>query len=146
MTEEFQGQRFCENCNNLLYADEEFNSVTDRCLVFNCKLCNHSQRVPDANERDNCVYKTDLEAKAERLVINEDIVDDPTLAKRQIDKCPNKNKNCTSNQVIIFYHITFNKMELIYVCIKCRHWWRMQERDNNYDIADDTETDEEIGM
>ena len=139
--DEFQGQRFCQDCNNLLYAEERVDRIQKTAeLIYKCKMCGLPEEVGEnAPEHEYCVYKTDLEAKAERLIINPDIVDDPTLAKRQIDQC--RTEECNSNQVVTFYHITKDHFNLIYVCIKCRNFWKMNEKDHKYDI--DTDTDEE---
>ena len=140
----FQGQRFCQDCNVLLYPEEYETSPDCKQLIYKCKICGMGEVIaPDSHESEFCVYKTDLEAKAERLNINTDIVDDPTLAKRTIDKC--KTEECNSNQVVTFYHITQNHFQLIYVCVKCRNHWKMMERDVRYDINDDTDEDPEIG-
>ena len=117
----------------MLYADEDIN---ERVLVYRCKNCDYQERAEDKNEYENCVYKTDMEAKASALIINPDIVDDPTLQKRIIDRCRNKNQTCNSKEVVTFYHITRDRMHLVYVCIKCRTFWKMEEKDPRYDIAD----------
>ena len=128
-SENVQGQRFCSDCNNLLYAEEHRDEeYPNGCLIYRCKMCNLPEIVGnDGTEQDYCVYKTDLEQRAERLIINPDIVDDPTLAKRMIDKC--KTDQCNSNQVVTFYHITSDHFNLIYVCCKCRNAWKMNEKD-----------------
>ena len=59
----------------MLYADEDPGEG----LVYKCRICNQSEKAQAGNEFENCVYKTDLEAKLTELVINPDIVDDPTL-------------------------------------------------------------------
>ena len=112
-----------------------------RVLVFKCTICQRIETAEEGNEFDNCVYRTDLEAKASQLIINEDIVDDPTLQKRNVDKCKNPRGNCPGKEVVTFYHITQDKFELIYVCTTCGQPSRVRERDPNYDIA--SESDEE---
>ncbi len=86
----------------MLYAEED---PDERVLYYRCS-CGYSERAPPGNEYENCVFRTDLEAKASQLIINEDIVSDPTLAKREIDKCMNKKKTCNGKEVVTFYHIT----------------------------------------
>ena len=80
----------------------------------------------EGNEFENCVYKTDLEAKATNLVVSKDIVHDPTLLKREIDKCRNDKRNCKNKQVVTFYHITKETFDLMYMCTdpKCGFLWR----------------------
>ena len=80
-----------------------------------------------------------MEAKALQLVINFDIVDDPTLQKRTIEKCHNKNKACNNREVVCFQQITQERFDLIYVCTKCREPWRQTTKDPNYDIDSDTD-------
>ena len=123
----------------MLYPEELFDENEKGCLIYICKMCNAQEIVKEgAEEHEFCVYKTDLEAKAERMNINPDIVDDPTLAKRTITKCPNKSKECNSNQVVTFYHITSEKFQLIYVCVECKYPWIMDKVDKLYDIASDS--------
>ena len=86
--DKFQGQRFCQDCGNMLYADEDPGEG----LVYKCRICQKvTEKAQQGNEFENCVYKTDLEAKLTELVINPDIVDDPTLQKRAIKQCQNQN-------------------------------------------------------
>ena len=70
----------------MLYADED---PSERALFYKCKMCGYSERAAEGNEFENCVYKVDMEAKALELIINNDIVDDPTLQKRAVNKCQN---------------------------------------------------------
>ena len=77
----------------MLYADEAEDG-SEWALFYKCKICNHQERAQDGNEFENCVYKTDLEAKATNLVVSQDIVHDPTLQKRNIPKCLNNKKAC----------------------------------------------------
>ena len=115
----------------MLYAEEE---PSERALYFVCKICEYSEPAAEGNEFENCVYKVDMEAKAMQLMVNQDIVDDPTLQKRNILHCMNKTKKCNNKEVICYNQITHEKFDLIYVCTKCRHAWRMREKDPLYDI------------
>ena len=60
-------------------------SINDQALYFHCRICNYYERAQEGNEFENCVYKTDYEAKESQLVINPDIVKDPTLSKKQVE-------------------------------------------------------------
>ena len=86
-----------------------------------------------------------MEAKASGLIVNPDIVDDPTLQKRNVEVCKNPYKNCNNKEVVCFNHITLDKFDMIYMCTQCRHHWAMGTRDPKYDIDTDTEEDEEVG-
>ena len=99
-------------------------------------------RAQEGNEYDNCVYRTDLEAKAKQLILNEDIVDDPTLSKRNVAKCENPKKQCPNKEVVTFYHVTNDQFSLIYCCTKCAYAWRMTGKDETYDIASESDEDE----
>ena len=107
----------------MLYADEDPGEG----LVYKCRICNQAEKAQVGNEFENCVYKTDLEAKLTELVINPDIVDDPTLQKRAVEQC--NNVNCTNKEVVTFYHITSERMALMFVCTKCKEYWRKKEKD-----------------
>ena len=61
MATEFTGQRFCQECNNMLYPDEDRD---ERVLFFKCKVCDYQEQAAENNEFENCVYRIDLEAKA----------------------------------------------------------------------------------
>ena len=126
----------------MLYAEED---PSKRALFFKCKICDYEERAIDGDEFENCVYKVDMEAKAMALIINPDIVDDPTLQKRNIPQCLNQNKVCSNKEVVTFYHITQDRFDLIYVCTKCRHAWRQTGKDKDYDIGSDSEEDPTIG-
>ena len=115
--------------------DEGIND--EKVLFYKCKTCDYQERALEGNEYENCVYKTDMEAKAMALIINQDVVDDPTLQKRNIDKCENPNRACNNKEVVCFNHITTDRFDLIYVCTKCRHYWRKTNKDANYDISSD---------
>ena len=65
----------------MLYAEED---PSQRCLFYKCKICDEGEKALAGDENENCVYKVDMEAKAMALIINPDIVDDPTLQKRNI--------------------------------------------------------------
>ena len=121
----------------MLYADEE---PKERALLYKCKICDYQERAQEGNEFENCVYMVDMEAKEMQLIINQDIISDPTLQKRMIEKCRNKTKACPNKEVVCFQHITQDRFDLIYVCTKCREWWRMNIKDPNYDInSEDSE-------
>ena len=122
----------------MLYADEAEDG-DGWGLFYKCKICDYQERAQDGNEFENCVYKTDLEAKATNLVVSQDIVHDPTLQKRVIDKCLNTNKVCKNKEVVTFYHITKENFDLIYVCTKCKFLWRQREIDDKYDIGDESD-------
>ena len=80
-----------------------------------------------------------MEAKATNLVVSQDIVHDPTLQKRIVDKCLNTNKVCKNKEVVTFYHITKETFDLIYVCTKCKFLWRQKEKDDKYDVDSDSD-------
>uniref|UniRef100_A0A7S3CIP9 DNA-directed RNA polymerase II subunit RPB9-like zinc ribbon domain-containing protein n=1 Tax=Strombidium rassoulzadegani TaxID=1082188 RepID=A0A7S3CIP9_9SPIT len=135
MATQFSGQKFCQECNNMLYADE---SMDEKMLAFKCKICSYQEIAEKGNEYENCVYKTDLEEKETQLIINPDIVDDPTLTQRFIDNCLNPSGRCTNKEVVSFLHIGIEKFDLIYVCTKCKFHWRH--------VADGDESEDEDDM
>ena len=122
----------------MLYADEE---PQEKALYYQCKVCDYQERAIEGNEFEHCVYKVDIEAKETQLIINPEIVDDPTLQKRNIDQCKNEKKSCNGKEVVCFNQITADRFDLIYMCTKCRHWWRMREKDSNYDTSSEEEDD-----
>ena len=87
-----------------MYADEYLDAPREGIrgsLYYRCKTkdefanrtCTYYERAGDFNEEENTVYKTDHIAKAASMNLNRDIVHDPTLQKRNIDKCVGK-ANC----------------------------------------------------
>ena len=147
MATEFQGQRFCQQCRNMLYAEEVLDNPRENVrgsLYYRCKtkdedgnqVCEYQERAAEKNEFENCVYRQDMEAKALALNINPDIVDDPTLQKRKIKQC--KTAKCNNKEVVTFYHITHEKLDLVYVCTGCKFAWRMREKDPDYDMHSDS--------
>ena len=90
MQNQIGGQRFCQDCGNILYADEYLDAPRPGVrgsLFFRCKTkdefgnrtCSYYDRAIDYNEEENTVYKTDHEAKAASMNLNKDMIHDPTL-------------------------------------------------------------------
>ena len=127
----------------MLYPDAD-QGYSDWGLVFKCRVCEYSEGAIPNNEYENCVYRTDLEAKLKDLIINPDIVDDPSLQERMISKCENKKKACNGTKVVSFFHITKEEFSLVYVCKKCKHWWRMKDlTPEDIPMVDDLSKDEQ---
>ena len=112
----------------MLQPDED---PYEKALFYKCKICDYQERAEDGNEAEHCVYKTDVEGKATKLIVNRDIVDDPTLQKRIIQEC--RTQGCKGTEVVCYYQIK-GKFELIYMCTTCREQWKMDQKDETYDI------------
>lgn len=106
-------------------------------MQFECKLCNNFVRAIEGSEVDNCVYRTDFTMRAENLQIDPECVKDPTLTRRQDILC----KWCNHNEAVTFTQPTKDKMNLIFVCTRCRKHWTKGEgaKDDNESFSDDTD-------
>ena len=142
MNNSIGGQRYCQDCGNILYAEEELLEIPSPgvrgALIYRCRtrdlmgsFCDYYERAQNDDEQENTVYKTDLEAKATALNVNRDIVYDPTLQKRAIKQC--HNPKCTNKEVVTFYRVDHTRFELIYCCTKCAKYWKSAQ-DEKYDI------------
>lgn len=110
-------------------------SVNDRhYLQFECKLCSRSQRAAEGSELENCVYRTDYTLKAENLQVDPECVKDPTLTRRKDVDC----KWCHNNEAVSFTQVTKEKLNLIFVCVKCkRHWMKGEGTKDEAEVFSD---------
>lgn len=110
--------RFCDECDNML--DPKEYSVGDKYLLkFECKHCSRSQKTEDGGELENCVYRTDYTVRAENLWVDPECVKDPTLTRRKDITC----KWCQFNEAVSFTQVTKEKLNCIFVCVRCtKHW------------------------
>ena len=92
-------------------------------LQFECKLCKRYQRAQEGCELENCVYQTDYGTRAENLQVDPECVKDPTLTRRRDVEC----KHCKHNEAVSFTQVTKERLNLIFVCCKCRGWWQKGE-------------------
>ena len=83
--QDFKGLRYCQECETILKPSEE----EDGKLYYRCpaKDCDGGEPAEEGNMYDNCIFRIDLEKKAQEKIINKDIVDDPSLQKRTVDQC-----------------------------------------------------------
>lgn len=116
---------------------KEHRSDERRFLQFECKLCNNYQRANEFSEVDNCVYRTDFTMRAENLQVDPECVKDPTLSRRQDVQC----KWCNNNEAVCYTQPTKDKMNLIFVCTKCRQHWCKGEgaMDDNEEFSSDSD-------
>lgn len=109
--------KFCDNCDNILYPEEE-----DDKLILLCKHCGHKEE----NKQTLIVkkmYKNNVSASHFNLAY---VIYDNTLRRTTKIKCPNP--KCVSHDdkalqesVIMIDKSTKRKM---YVCVNCLTQWK----------------------
>ncbi|KAF2086563.1 hypothetical protein K490DRAFT_2911, partial [Saccharata proteae CBS 121410] len=107
--------RFCAECANLLYPDED---KTARQLLFTCKNCGYNEKATTA-----CTYRNVLHNTAsETAGVTADLAQDPTLPRSSIP-CP----ACSETEAVFFQSQQRNDltgMRIWYVCTGCSHIWQ----------------------
>jgi len=125
----------------MLEAKEHRADEDRRFLQFECKMCNNYQRAAEGNEMDNCVYRTDFTMRAENLHVDPECIKDPTLSRRQDVEC----KWCGHSEAVTFTQPTKDKLNLIFVCVRCTQHWSKGEgpKDDNEIFSEDEEDNKE---
>ncbi|KHN68905.1 putative DNA-directed RNA polymerase [Ordospora colligata] len=106
--------RFCRECNNLLYPKEDSQENT---LLMACKNCEHIQET-----KSHCLYSKSFRTKHKAMeVYAKDLLQDPTLPQVKID-CA----KCGFNKGIYFQSRDDEDdvaLSIFYLCCKCNHLW-----------------------
>ncbi len=107
-----RGLKFCPETNDLLYPRENKES---RKLEYFCKNCQH---VEPAEPRDYCVYvsETTTYSSADKTLVVQDVVADPTLPRTRDTRCP----ICHHNEAVYLATNTEQGMTLYFNCVSCR--------------------------
>lgn len=107
-----RGLKFCPETNDLLYPRENKES---RKLEYYCKNCQH---VEPADPRDYCVYvsETTTYSSADKTLVVQDVVADPTLPRTRDTRCP----QCNHNEAVYLASNTEQGMTLFFNCVQCR--------------------------
>lgn len=122
----FRGMRFCQECDNMLQPKEIKNDEGSSALVYDCRTCGFQVLAIEGDEEDNCVYKSEQIKLNEVFKIDEDCIKDPCLARRPCDPC-----KCGNTQAVTFTNPSKDRMNLIFVCTRCKNSWRKEELDQN---------------
>ena len=114
--------KFCPNCSNLLTPAE--SKMRLNTLVYKCRSCPHEEAVA---ESDTVVYRRDVHYREkEKLMINKDVIHDPTLSRTQDYVCA----KCDGTEAV-YWQLPESQMDdamgLVYVCVNCGTW-RVQGR------------------
>ncbi|XP_014665495.1 PREDICTED: DNA-directed RNA polymerase II subunit RPB9-like [Priapulus caudatus] len=113
----FVGIRFCQECNNMLYAKEDKEG---KVLLYACRNCDY-QQIAD----NNCIYVNKIMHEVDELThIVADVIADPTLPRTEDHSCP----KCGHKEAVFFQSQTKRGeegMRLYYVCTNsnCTHRW-----------------------
>ena len=135
----FRGMRFCSDCENMLYPKEQVVEESIGRLVYDCRICSNFEKTRAGDEQDNCVYKSDHNKLQEHVHVDPECVKDPTLSRRKNIACP----RCRHTEAVTFTQPTKDRMNLIFVCIKCQHDWRKDQFDDEQiQLSDDSDDNE----
>merc|ERR1711892_103042 len=110
---------FCHECNNMLYPKADKRTKQ---LMHCCRNCGYSLKADDP-----CIYASQPNQINELERINVDLVNDPTLSRTSKESpitCPNP--ICSSVTAVYMQTVSpcpRSKMNLYYVCCKCRQKW-----------------------
>lgn len=63
----------------------------------------------------------------DKLYVDRECIKDPTLARRKGNPCV----KCQNTEAVIFTNPTKDRMNLIFVCTNCTHYWKKEELDEN---------------
>lgn len=116
--------RFCKECNNMLYANE---NKEEKLLRFHCKNCNYIEPVDTSDQKTNRVYTNEIKLGQSAIKIDPCIVNDPTYSRTKNVSCP----VCYHNEAIFFQNPNSldTGMKLVFVCsnkkngVYCGKWW-----------------------
>lgn len=115
--------KFCNICDNMLYAKCEDNSH----LLYFCKNCNANVELsPDELARP--IVDTQLvdDDQAYLLYMTKNIKYDASLPRVETIKCPNikcSKPEGVPNQVI-FTKYNPNHLKFVYFCCHCENFWK----------------------
>ena len=115
----------------MLYPREEQLSEDRKVLVYTCRLCGYNEKAPPMSQEDNCIYSSSNEAEKEKFAIDKEIIQDPTLPRRENTPCP---AGCPKKQAVTFCNLTKSGMDLYFVCTECTKSWIKDSIDPNHDI------------
>eukprot|EP00051_Salpingoeca_urceolata_P005123 m.70523 g.70523 ORF g.70523 m.70523 type:complete len:200 (+) comp14071_c1_seq1:232-831(+) len=114
----FVGIKFCQECNNMLFPQED---KARKILLYTCRNCDHTE---EAN--DNCVYVNRVTRDVDSLThVNKDVASDPTLPHSRGNmeiECP----KCNYDDAVFFQaqsNREQSKMHLFFVCCSCGFKW-----------------------
>mmetsp|Transcript_153470 Transcript_153470/g.491898 ORF Transcript_153470/g.491898 Transcript_153470/m.491898 type:complete len:149 (-) Transcript_153470:141-587(-) len=135
--------RFCPTCNN---SNWQMGKNEKMELVFRCKVCAYIKEVgmedaeagadePKKHE-DLCVFRHDvLFVAKESIIVQPDVIFDPTLPRTYDYKC----HNCKHNEAV-FYRlsetIVSDAMAIIFVCCACSNW-RVEGKEVQYSAPEE---------
>lgn len=123
----FRGMRFCKECDNMLQPKELVDSDLRGTLIYDCRICGYHERAKLGDEADNCVYKSEASKMQDKLFVDRECIKDPTLARRKGKPC----NKCGHDEAVTFTNPTKERMNLIFVCTNCAHYWKKEELDEN---------------
>ena len=124
----YQGMKFCQECNNMLYPRED---AEEKVLVYFCKNCPYYQKAKQSEAMDNCVYRTERKLDKVSIIIDPECCLDPTLSRTKDTIC----SKCGYNEAVFFQNPAASEsdvgMNLIFVCARydeergkaCGNYW-----------------------
>jgi DNA-directed RNA polymerase subunit M/transcription elongation factor TFIIS len=120
--------RFCDVCNNMLYASCQNNEDTNATsLVFYCKNCNANKELTKEQMREPVVETHMVDDDHVYLqYATPNIKYDPSLPRVNNIKCPNVqcSKPSDVDHRVIYAKYDHKNMRYIYFCCHCDHFWR----------------------
>ena len=111
----------------MLYPREQKSDENEKFgrLIYDCRICGYFEKAKAGSEEDNCVYKSEIARMSEKFTVDPECIKDPALSRNKDVKCVNK--DCDSREAVTFTNPTKERMNLIYVCVKCCKSWKKDE-------------------
>ncbi|MES1907094.1 MAG: hypothetical protein MHM6MM_000278 [Cercozoa sp. M6MM] len=112
---------FCEQCNNLMYPQEDRQRKQ---LMQRCRTCGHTKRANNNEVYGNAVQPS-ATGDSRKQEYSDDLVDDPTLPVDRDVECP----QCFENDVCFWMlrsvtSAADDAMLLVFMCRQCKHVFR----------------------
>ena len=117
--------KFCPACRNMLYSIDEDVIDGVKMAVRSCRKCEYKEPI----QRDNpIVYEHSLrEDKTVRLIMNQNMKNDPTLDHFSNIVCPNKicpSRVGAANPDVVAVEINDKQLVWMYQCVNCDTTWK----------------------
>ena len=112
---------FCPRCDNLLFEKTSADTV-----VLRCRNCTFERQATEARLLSSTSYTDEGAFDAAQLaLLAQHLPDDPTLPRVSNIKCPSPACKAKVPETIV-YEYDSKALRFLYVCVHCRHAWRLQ--------------------
>ena len=104
--------------------------------MYDCRICGYFEMAKPGDEADNCVYRSEHSKMSDKFFVDRECIKDPCLSRRRGRPCV----KCGHNEAVTYTNPTKDRMNLIFVCTNCTHYWRKEELDEN-DVLESSDSE-----